>query len=360
MKICFIETTWPHNSRTERFKESFRQEGNEIISIGWKRDLRSVAIDGNSFVKESIIGYGKPIKKLMLLGSFLLHSVNVIKSQRPDVLFMVHWDSLLIGMVCNFILRKKMVLVYDCLDMPTAKNRLVNIILLRLDTFLARKCDLVFFASRYFPEFYGIKESRECVFENYPSRKIVMKVTDADYLIKELPVDKKIISWLGVVRYFSVLKNLIDAVRNDETVHLCFFGDGPDLDRVIAYINNENITNVRTYGRYKFEDIGTIYKYSDLIWAAYPTDDFNVKYAISNKYFECNFFEKKPIFSKNTMIYHAIGDSGSALFVDEKSVDSIKMALSRSDDCFNRYEPVKFWEDEFKRIGELLNSTIKR
>ena len=41
-----------------------------------------------------------------------------------------------------------------------------------------------------------------------------------------------------------------------------------------------------------------------MVWAAYPNKDYNVKYAISNKFFESLVYEKPTFFSKeiNAMI----------------------------------------------------------
>ncbi|EJG1648729.1 hypothetical protein ABV436_002688 [Vibrio parahaemolyticus] len=367
MKICFIETSWPHNSRTNRFKESFKNEGYDVISVGWDRKGSKKNSENGVYVKCSNIGYGKPIKKMLSLGSFLLYIYNVLKKEKPDVLFMAHWDSLLLGSICRLLLKSDFKLIYDCLDMPTSSYKPVSSLILGVDKKLASKCNAVFFASRYFKQFYTIKDNRDIVFENYPSTTIVSKIENKLETfsgLENLAKEKKIISWIGVVRYFDILKNLIDATAGIKGSHVCFFGDGPDLSKVEHYINLKGYSHVSLFGRYKFEDVGQIYQKSDLIWAAYPTKDFNVRYAISNKYFECNYFKKTPIFSKNTMIHKTInGVSDSVLFVDEYSCNDIRETImSHNTHAFEKYEDVKFWEDEFLKIIPLVNaklSTIK-
>ena len=59
-------------------------------------------------------------------------------------------------------------------------------------------------------------------------------------------------------------------------------------------------SNIYFHGRYNYENISEIYSTVDLIWAVYPNKDFNVKYAISNKFFESILYEKPCFFSIQT------------------------------------------------------------
>ncbi|WP_102385656.1 glycosyltransferase [Vibrio cyclitrophicus] len=354
--ITFIETTWPHNSRTDRFKESYKLYNYNISSIGWDRNSKYNGKE-NEFIKKSSIGYGKPITKLLHLFSFVFFVCKNIKKTNPNIIFASHWDSLIVAFISSLFCDEKPKIIYDCLDMPTSKFRIVRFILIKIDNYFSHKSDLVIFASRFFQSFYSIEHEKSIIFENYPSSVLVNGsecLNDKYAKIKQFKEKYKIISWIGVVRYFETLERLIVATSNIPGYKLVFFGDGPDLIKIKKLVKNKNYTHVEFTGRYESSELSFIYSLSDIVWAAYPTKDFNVRYAISNKYFECNLFGKTPIFSENTAIRKIIKTRNrSVLFVNEESVEDIYLKISQyKEPNFEKYEKCSCWEEEFNKNSE--------
>ena len=123
------------------------------------------------------------------------------------------------------------------------------------------------------------------------------------------------------------------------------------------------VDKVIFFGRYSNKQLRFIYDVTDLVWAAYPTTDYNTRYAISNKYFECSLFSKVPIVSAGTMMSKYRDKDSSMISVDECSVDDIVDKLAKYDISqeFKKYEKDSFWEcHEFKLFEAFDNILLQR
>lgn len=361
-KILVVDTSYPINSRTNKFCSSLIQE----------YDVNVLAWDRSGTEKSSPKGYtlfrmrsevGNRIKKLILFPLFILFGIKTFIKFKPDVLFLSHWDSLLLGCLMK-IFRFKVKLIYDCLDMPAASNKYILKILRRLESFCLRFSDLTIFASRYFPERYD-KKLRSIVFENYPSKSLLEYTADKPKWHSQVESlrsqGRTVVSWVGVVRYPSVLKQLIESFQELD-MQLFVFGDGPSLDFAQKLVNKKGIEDkVHFWGRYSQGELPYIYNFSDFIWAAYPTDNLNAVYAISNKFFECSMFERVPVISSRTRMADDLKVSypHNVILVDEFDIDDIKEKLVLADSgefTFKRYQEIQFWED---RSEDLMDEIRK-
>ncbi|MBM6876200.1 glycosyl transferase family 1, partial [Fusobacterium mortiferum] len=78
---------------------------------------------------------------------------------------------------------------------------------------------------------------------------------------------------------------------------------------------------------YNYEEIAKYYQISDFIWAVYPAEDYNVKYAISNKFHESIIFEKICFFSKDTLLGEYIDKKKIGISIDASNSKSIKKTI---------------------------------
>lgn len=346
--IVVVDTTWPVNSRTHRFTKSLSKKY-KVTTLAWDRADKGLGTAEDVFVYRSVIGYGAQLKKLLFLPLFSIFCLKNIFAIRPSLILVSHWDSLLSVILYKVIFNSKVKLVYDCLDMPTHSNTMVLRILKTIERLCLKKVDLTIFASRYFIDLYDKNES--LLFENYPSLTIYEE-KGAGYIqsldLPERPA--RTISWIGVVRYYEVFEKLLGSLEEVDGF-LLVFGDGPDLDKVRAKVMELSLERrVSFFGRYELSDLPYIYRASNLVWAAYPTRDHNAMYAISNKYFECSMFCRRPVFSQSSMmIQRTLKSHGGVVAVDETSASDIKaklaLAFSENDMEFSSYEKNIYWED---------------
>lgn len=360
--LLIVDTTWPINSRTERFRLSLLKRYMVNVSA-WNR---GGAVDNemeNTYLLNSDIKYGNRLKKLISLPKFILHNIRVAKNIKPEIIFASHWDSLCCAVVIKFFYKKNVKIIYDCLDLPTSSNKVLLKILKKIESVNLLYTDFIIFASRHYPAVYKLKQDY-IIFENYPSKEI-SKHTETPLWYSSISKlkrsNEKIISWIGVVRYPDILCNLLEAIKT-LNVKLLVFGDGPSLEFLKKYVSSNQLEKKVVFlGRYQQSDLPYIYDVTDFVWAAYPTLDFNSIYAISNKYFESSLFSKVPIFSKKTKMAESLACNNNVLTVDEYDIGNIKKTLCEAVNKdwgkipFIKYELDKYWEDEEYKLLEAIS-----
>ena len=104
-------------------------------------------------------------------------------------------------------------------------------------------------------------------------------------------------------------------------------GEGPDLQ----YLKNKysNHSNIIFTGKYNYNDISKFYVDSDFVWAAYPSKDYNVKYAISNKFHESIQYLTPCIYAEETMLGDYVKEKNIGLTVDPYNTYKISSLLDK-------------------------------
>lgn len=359
--ISIIDTTWPINSRTNRITNTLKKDYATTV-ISWDRRTERAQHEENELNTEILrtpLGYGKKIKKLIHLYKFISHIKRTLEKNNPSIIIASHWDSLLCASIALIGKQKKPIIIYDCLDIPTSNNIFIYKFLRALEKTLLGNVSLTIFASRFFKKIYP-DNIKSIIYENYPSRQL-LHANQKNKTIKINDSNKKIISWVGVVRYDEVFENIFIAIR-DEDYLFYIFGDGPSLENIKKLAASLNLNKkVFFHGRYTQEDLPSIYNSSDLIWAAYPTKEPNTKLAISNKYFECSLLNKTPIISSNTEMAKNLKEK-NVVIVNEYDPIDIKYQINlhfEKNKTFSKYEPDIFWEDEEDRLINAISNIQK-
>lgn len=354
MKVLLLDTSYPISSRNRRIlpsiAKSFPQA--EIHQIAWNRTGGTLLIDDpfvHVYNKCSPLG-NLWIKAMNLLG-YRHYAHSIIKSIKPDIIIASHWDTLILVPKLD---RKKQKLIYENLDIPTGPYRKIICLLERR---ALKHTDLIIHASRFFKELYP-QSIKQIVLDNKPAFTIASKT---EYSVHS-PLR---IAYIGNVRYKDVLFNLIDAVREDERFHLAFHGRGVEFDDVKKY--SDRISNIEMTGAYEYRDVAKMYTDADVVWAAYPNKDFNVKYATSNKFFESIFLGIPCLFAKETKLGDYVKKNGIGLVVDPYDSRDIKCLLEQivngnidlnqiALNLRNLRAKQTSWDEDFKPIIDFIKS----
>ncbi|GHV06867.1 hypothetical protein FACS189485_16130 [Spirochaetia bacterium] len=356
--ILLIDTSYPINTRNSKILMSV--SGCEKHVATWNRDNRPALSSKKCYSENiftSISPYGNKILKIGKLFTFAVFVKKCIKEIKPDYIIASHWDTLLIAVLFN---HGKCKLIYENLDMPTANNGFILALLQKLEKHALGKTDAIIFASRFFVEQYPFYRKKTLVLENKPFADIKNE-KPAVYLHS---TDNIKLSFIGTLRYFDCMKNLITAASG-LPIDVLFFGDGPDYSKLKTF--SENHDNVYFFGKYNYEDIRCIYELSDIIWAVYPNKDYNVKYAISNKFFESLVFHKPAFFAANTLLGDFVMKNNIGFVVDpycsecirEKLlaiISNIKMldTIVKNIKEYNSKSSL-FWEDDIQLLRHIFD-----
>lgn len=354
MKIVLIDTSIPINTRNVKFVESLRQfmPESEVKVITWDRDNYSGNIPDNFIVYHAVAEYGNAKEKLKKMFGFGKFVHRVLNETLPDVIIASHWESLL----CTpNKLPNKPLIIYENLDVPTG-GIVVRGITRYLELRKLKNVDLIIHASRFFKELYP---------DSIPQIILENKSKFNFEAIPHEQHDRKVVSYIGTVRYRDILSNFIIGASQVNNVDVEIFGDGQDLD----YLKKEygKLKNVRFHGTYSFSEIPMLYSKSDIVWAAYPNKDYNVIYAISNKFHESMMCGVPCIYANNTKLGDYVEKEGIGFVVDPYSVDEIRKLITsfaKGEIDLTPYrerlnaqnESLTTWDDDFKKVTDFIIS----
>lgn len=356
MKIVLIDTAVPINSRNKKILESLKKHfpHYELHLISWLRG-GAVVIPENTekwvshfYIKAAPLG--RRIAKLQNIFGFARYVNHIIRKISPDLIIASHWDTLLCVSERNI---KNKILVYENLDMPDIPGlvgRLVRIAERRK----VKKAKIMICASRFFVEQYP-DNINKAILENKSALFFQNEIYSVNNPLR--------VSFVGSIRYFPILKNLIIALKNDPRFSLAFHGSGEALEALKTF--SIGCKNVSFTGNYQYEDVLNFYKQTDVIWAAYPNKSANVKYAISNKYHESLLTGVPCVYSENTCLGEYVADNGLGFTVNPYDVASIKslfeslhsnknLLLSAHVSLLEHNKKETSWDDDFVAIYKAI------
>lgn len=364
MKILMLSDHYPLSPRVKKIRNSILKlyPESDIKVFAWNRENTTKAEDYVETFNQDL-GYGNKLSKLFNLFKFKKNAIIFFDEFKPDY---VHAIDLEMCIVARGI-SKKVRLIYEVYDIKFFGNKILNCIREKLElTIIKNYISGMILASPYFKIYYngkGASKIDKIIINNKPSNSIKSNKSEgfmSNYM--DLLRDKIVIGFIGTIRYKDILLNLINSVKDNDKVKILLSGSGPHLNFIKEYVEKNNLQDkVIMTGRYKEADLEEIYDACDYIWAAYPNKDLNVKYAISNKFFESIVFNKKVIVSENTML----GDSVLALkkgyVVNPYAPKDIEALIEKLE--INKHKLEKwsfgkgfFWEDEeleLKKIYKL-------
>lgn len=321
-RIVLIDESFPINSRNTRILVSIREAfpDCELHVISWDREQSfTQSVEPwtyHLFSKRA--QYGNKIQKLLGMIGYKRYCKQIIEKILPSCIIASHWNNLLMLPSLDW---HQTHLIYENLDAPTGPwlgRKLIGFI----EHFYMRRAILTVHASRFYTQLYS-PSFPQLILEN----KLMQTPQPVDYVVHQ-PMR---IAFLGNIRYLTILQNLVDAVRDDQRFELTFHGGGPDLEKLKRYIGSA--TNVVCTGAYDYANMAALYEKTDLIWAAYPNKDFNVQYAISNKFHESIAYTIPAVYSEKTKLADYVTSHSIGLSVNPYSAQAIYDLLVKLASC---------------------------
>lgn len=162
--------------------------------------------------------------------------------------------------------------------------------------------------------------------ENIPNRKVWNNFSKK---IKESGEFK--IGYIGIIRYITPLRNLIDAVQilNQQSKKCSVkFAGGGNQNSLLEHIKQPEYFNF--LGSFEYSTtVSTMHEDVDLIFAVYDRNDLNCQIAMPTKFYE-SILTKIPILvSSDTYVGDLVERLGIGRAVNGESVDALVEALSQ-------------------------------
>lgn len=355
-RIVLIDECFPINTRNKRILDSlasFYKDTVQLEVITWDRNNEYKGNQTGFHVYKKASAYGNRVQKFINMWGYYRFCRLLILQMKPDVVIASHWNNLLMLPKLN---RKSQMLIYENLDMPSGPF-FIRMCTSRLEKLKMREVDLTVHASRFFVSQYPSDYS-QIVLENKPTFKIVAREShESSFPIR--------VAFIGNLRYYDILKNLLEALRDDKRFQLFFHGNGPAQNQLEKLAGGAS--NIFFTGRYAYEDVPRLYEQTDLVWAAYPNKDFNVKFAISNKFHESVMLGVPAVYSVRTSLGEYAAQQNIGLLVDPYSVAAIQNLFNQIADGTIDYNLMQrtitdfskqqtSWDEDFMALVDAINA----
>lgn len=351
--IAIIDCSIPINSRNQKIINSIKSyyPESDIHIITWNREGLSLDKESDFHAYNCMAPYADAKAKIRGMFGFKKYIKNIFNQIHPDIIIASHWSNLILVADTKI---KGQKLIYENLDIPTG-GYVVRKITQLFEKWALRKTDLIVHASRFFKPLYPQKIP-QIILENKPAF-----TPNLSSIKQRQPLR---ISFIGSIRYKEILINLVDALKDDSRYEIYFHGSGEDLSFMQKYC--KNIKNVIFTGKYKYDDVVKLYHQSDIVWAAYPNRDFNVVYAISNKFHESLFVGIPCVYSDHTKLADFVREKKIGLVVDPYDKKSIKKLFAKIIDGTIDIDSIKenmlkfqkqetTWDIDFQKLKTYLD-----
>jgi Glycosyl transferases group 1 len=354
LKILILCDHYPLSPRVNKIRNSLIKinPNYEVKVFAWNRSNKKVQED-YVFSLNQNLGYGNKIKLIINLFRFILQTKKFIKKYEPEIIHSIDFTMLLVA-AC---LSKKEKLIYEIYDIKFIGNKIINKIREKIEFLIIKKyVESMILASPYFNYYYkkNGSEVSGITINNKPLKELNVTSTNNNLIKKNEEILKNniVIGFIGTIRYKEILLNLINASKKLDNITILLAGGGPDFEFFKDFIlKNDLQSKVMMTGAYTYSDLPAVYNLCDYVWAAYPNKDLNVKYAISNKFFESIIFKKKVIVSEATKVGENVLRYNYGYTVNPYSVSNIEKLFKKIEKnyVFNiefYFGEGLYWEDE--------------
>lgn len=313
--VLWAERYFPIDTRSDRLLRTLEKSGRFKLEVcAWDRGYESRDYPPNYHVLHTSIGYKRPVLKFANLPRYRAFLRKKIQEITPDVICCSFWDM---AFLISTISTPNIKVIYDVIDMPGGSGLYFKIGRC-LETYALKKVNGIVLSSRYFRDWYDSLSANTIVIENLPDLEPVA-------LNNESTPKTIRFAYVGTVRHPETLRSVISVFTELRQVfHI--YGDGPDLALLKSEANNSPF--VKFFGRYEYSELSEIYASIDVLWAAYPLNEVNNRFAISNKYYESLLFDVPAIFSLGTRLGAHVSELDIGFCINAENIEVVRDLVS--------------------------------
>lgn len=298
--------------------------------------------------------YGTGFKQFRSYIRFIKECKEYLNNESYQYLHCHDLDGIIAG---YFINKNNSNLVFDMHEFyeVNGKKQKIRYLVRAMVNYLQNKSDYIIHVNKAQTKVMLNKNKQKLVYlPNYPEKENYNGC-------EKSKADKLRISYIGVVRQYNELKNLMDACKKMDDVKVSIHGSGVAYKELNDIKNNYN--NVVVTGIYHYTESAKLYSETDLLYALYPTTSIQYLTSYPVKLFEAIITKTPIIVSKGTVLEDFVKEYGIGFTVDGSNVEDIRDLVKYINE--NRYildekienlEKIQYdysWEEVVKNLDEI-------
>ena len=275
-----------------------------------------------------------PLARLIPTAQYYKKALKILEEKNPKCIHVSKVDSMYLVWRYWKKAEEKPHIIYDISDLHTLayndEKNLVKILirdtLWKIEKKISQCVDYILLTSlKFYDEYYND-------FYNQTQVIFVPNAPDTSCFdgFKKKKSGPFTIGFIGSVRYFNQIKDLIDAA-NETGVNVFIAGSGEDEQRLRDYA--KEMSYVQFYGKYNyFEEIRKLYENIDCVYALYDTSIKNVRIALPNKLYEGAYCGLPFIASKGVYVAEIIEKYGFGVSAEDGNKTDLINAINKIKD----------------------------
>lgn len=263
--------------------------------------------------------YGSGYKQIIPYIRFIKECKNYLRESEYDYLHCHDLDGVIVG---NHIKNSNSKLVFDMhefYEVQGSKQKIRYIVRTIVNN-MQTKSDAIIYVNKMQKDVMKKKNINKLIYiPNYP-------IADDFGDCEKSKSEKLRISYIGAVRQYNEMKNLMDGCTGLNNIKISIHGTG------IAYkkLNDikDNYENVDVTGVYHFSESSSLYSETDVLYAIYPMNTFQNRNAYPVKFFEAIITKTPIIVSKGSVLEKFIMENDIGFAVDGSNISEIRELIS--------------------------------
>lgn len=304
------------------------------------------------------------LKRVLIFPTLVFKILSISKKLSINKVICESYDNLIIAIIYKKLLKRDLQICFYCRDLIKYQyeKNLISYTFRLIEKHLLCQVDFLMSTSvKFYTSYYNKYFNNFSLYENIPIVDINSHKSNSDIFR---------ISFIGIIRYVDVIKNLIQVIeelsKKGLLVELNFYGGGNDKDFTYLKRQIKNKKLFHFHGPFSYStDINDIYKNTDLSIALYNPDDFNCQVAIPNKYYESILSNTPIATSKGTYLSEIVKSKKIGISIDPNNNEEITHflvnAITNNDFMYSNYiENLKATNIEVEtKVNEITLKQLK-
>jgi len=300
------------------------EKGFDVEIICWDRENEYIAKETEIYEGIKIkrfypyAKYGTRLKQIKAFHQFIKLCKGYLEGKEYDYLHCHDLDGMLVSL---FIKKKNIKTIFDMHEMyelQKANKRSRRLIRL-LVKITQNKADFIIYQRYSSKETISKKNKNKLIYlPNYPERSRFNNISKTSS-------DKLRIAFIGMVRCFDEMKNLMEAVKDIKEIEVSLHGEG------VAYTQlkkiEENYSNVKVTGKFTIDHINELYQETDILYSVYPNSIPQYYFAFPVKFFQTIITKTPVIVSKGSILERFLKKYDIGFAVEGGNIDEIKTLI---------------------------------
>lgn len=262
--------------------------------------------------------YGTGYKQIIPYFKFIRECAKYLKAEEFNYLHCHDLDGVLVG---YFIKNAKGKLIFDMhefYEVQGSKQKIRYIVRIIVN-YLQDKSDFIIYVNEIQRDVMKKINTKKLIFlPNYPEI--------FNYAECEKTFSKNLrVSYIGAVRQYDELKNLMDACDGIEGVSVSIHGTGVAHKRLDSIKNNYK--NVEITGVFHFSKSANLYNNIDVLYAIYPMNTVQNQLSFPIKFFEALITKTPIIVSRGSILEDFLKENDIGFVVDGNNTNEIRTMI---------------------------------